>query len=148
MFSGLISFLGGSAFRMIWGEASHFFTAKQDHEQEMEKLRLNAQNDAAAHERNLEVLRLHSTLGLKEVVVRSELDAFNDAVRDIAKPTGVAWVDAWNGSIRPALASIAIIVVVAEIIVGGFILSQWHQELFGAILGLYVADRSLKHRGK
>jgi len=27
-------------------------------------------------------------------------------------------------------------------------MTDWHKELFGAVLGLYVADRSLKHRGK
>jgi len=30
----------------------------------------------------------------------------------------------------------------------GFILSEWDKELVSAILGIYVADRSLGKRGK
>lgn len=31
MFSALFSFLGGSVFRMIWGEVANFVQKKQDH---------------------------------------------------------------------------------------------------------------------
>ena len=42
MISAIISFLGGSVFRMIWGEVSTWVTAKQNHAQELERLRLQA----------------------------------------------------------------------------------------------------------
>jgi hypothetical protein len=38
--------------------------------------------------------------------------------------------------------------VVFEIMRNGFVLSDWDKELVGAILGIYVADRSLSRRGK
>jgi hypothetical protein len=46
------------------------------------------------------------------------------------------------------LATLAISVVIAEIVRNGFTLSEWDRELVGAILGIYVADRSLLKRGK
>lgn len=35
MFSALFSFLGGSVFRMVWGEASAFINKREDHKQEL-----------------------------------------------------------------------------------------------------------------
>lgn len=155
MFGALFSFLGGSAFRMIWGEVSSFFQKKQDHEFELERLRLQGAMEAAQHERNLEALRVQADLGVKVIeaqrdaaVVQVETDAWLAAVKDVGKQTGIKFLDIWNGSVRPLLATLAILVVVGEVIATGFILSAWHKELVAAILGLYVADRSLTKRGK
>lgn len=155
MFGALFSFLGGSAFRMIWGEVSSFFQKKQDHEFELERLRLQGAMDAAQHERNIEALRVQADLGVKVIeaqrdsaVAQIETDAWLAAVRDVGKQTGIKFLDIWNGSVRPLLATLAILIVVAEVVATGFILSEWHKELVAAILGLYVADRSLTKRGK
>ena len=155
MFGALFSFLGGSAFRMIWGEVSSFFQKKQDHEFELERIRLQGAMEAAQHERNLEALRVQADLGVKVIeaqrdaaVVQVETDAWLAAVKDVGKQTGIKFLDIWNGSVRPLLATLAILVVVGEVIATGFILSAWHKELVAAILGLYVADRSLTKRGK
>lgn len=155
MFSALFSFLGGSAFRMIWGEVSSFFQKKQDHQFELERLRLQGAMEAAQHERNLEAMRVQSELGVKVIeaqrdaaVVQLETDAWLAAVKDVGRQTGIKFLDIWNGSVRPLLATLAILVVVAEVVATGFILSDWHKELVAAILGLYVADRSLSKRGK
>lgn len=153
--SALFSFLGGSVFRMVWGEISAFFKAKQEHTQEMERMRLQGDLDAATHARNLEAIKVQAELGVKVIeaqreadVSRIEADAWLEAVRDVGRKTGIKLVDAWNGAIRPGLATIAIVAVVAEIIALGFLLTDWHKELFGAILGVFVADRSLAKRGK
>ena len=155
MFSALFSFLGGSAFRMVWGEVASFFQKKQDHEFELERVRLQGAMEAAQHERNLAALKLQSDLGIKVIeaqrdaaVVQVETDAWLAAVKDVGKQTGIKFLDIWNGSVRPLLATLAILVVVGEVIATGFILSEWHKELVAAILGLYVADRSLTKRGK
>ena len=155
MFSALFSFLGGSAFRMVWGEVASFFEKKQDHEFELERVRLQGAMEAAQHERNLAALKLQSDLGIKVIeaqrdaaVVQVETDAWLAAVKDVGKQTGIKFLDIWNGSVRPLLATLAILVVVGEVVVTGFILSEWHKELVAAILGLYVADRSLTKRGK
>lgn len=153
--SAFLSFLGGSAFRMIWGEASAYFKAKQEHRNELERMKVQGELDAAAHARNLASIRLQADMGIKVIEVqseadisRAEVDAWADAVKAVGRKTGIKIVDIWNGLIRPGLATIAIIAVVAEIAVLGFMLTDWHKELFAAVLGIYVADRSLAKRGK
>lgn len=155
MFGGFISFLGGSAFRMIWGEVSAWLTARQQHQQEIDRLKLQGQLDAEAHTRSLESLKLQSELGIKEIAAKAEaaegqadLDAWVSAVKDVSKGTGIRWVDSWNGAIRPFLASMASAIVIAEFVRNGFTPTPWDLELVGAILGVYVADRSLVNRGK
>lgn len=155
MFSALFSFLGGSAFRMIWGEVASFFQKKQDHEFELERLRLQGAMEAAQHDRNMAAIKLQSDLGIKVIeaqrdaaVSQIETDAWLAAVKDVGRQTGIRFLDIWNGAVRPLLATLAILVVVGEVIATGFILSEWHKELVAAILGLYVADRSLTKRGK
>jgi len=153
--SALFSFLGGSVFRMIWGEASAYFTRKQEHAEEMALLELQEKIEDARHERNVASMQLQHQLGIETIQVqseaaisKSEVDAWSQAVADVGRKTGIKFVDTWNGGIRPLLASMAIVMVFAEIVALGFMMTDWHKELFGAVLGLYVADRSLKHRGK
>lgn len=155
MFGALISFLGGNAFRMIFGEVVSFFTKKQDHALEIERMKLQGELDAAQHARNLEAIRVQNELGVKVIEVQRDADldridanAWAQAVADVGKTTGIKFLDYWNGSVRPLLATLSIGVVVANIIANGFILSDWDRELVGAILGIYVADRSLARRGK
>jgi hypothetical protein len=152
--SALLSFLGGSAFRMIWGEVSAFVTKAQDHKHEKELLTLQQQAEASAHARNLENLKLQSDLGIKKVYVEhqaavdeGELDAWIAASKSTGTNTGVAWIDGWNQSIRPGVATIAIFAMVTEIALLGS-LTDWHKEVFSAALGLFLADRSLTKRGK
>ncbi len=155
MFSALFSFLGGSVFRSIWGEVASYFKAKQDHEYELERIRLQGAMEAAQHERNLAAIRVQAELGVKTIQVqaeadigRIEADAWAAAVKDVGRQTGIKFLDIWNGSVRPLLATLAILIVVAEVIAAGFVLSEWTRELIAAILGIYVADRSLQKRGK
>jgi hypothetical protein len=155
MFSALFSFLGGSAFRMVWGEVASYFQKKQDHEFELERVRLQGAMEAAQHDRNMAAIKLQSDLGIKVIEAQRdaalagvEADAWLAAVKDVGKQTGIKFLDLWNGSVRPLLATLAILVVVGEVVATGFILSEWHKELVAAILGLYVADRSLTKRGK
>ena len=153
--SALISFLGGSAFRMIWGEVSSYFTRKQEHALEMERMKVQGDLEAAQHARNLESIRVQADLGVKTIQVQAEADlartdaaAWADAVAAVGRSTGIKFLDIWNGSVRPLLATIAIAVVLFEIIKNGFALSEWDRELVSAILGIYVADRTLGKRGK
>lgn len=155
MFSGLIAFLGGSAFRMIWGELSAWLTTQQDHRHELERMRLQGDLEAAQHARNLESIRVQAELGVKTIAAQAEADleriageAWGGLVSATTQMTGIWFVDVWNQSIRPLLATLAILVVVAEIVTAGFVMSEWSRELVGAILGIYTADRSLSKRGK
>ena len=155
MISAIISFLGGSVFRMIWGEISTWVTAKQSHAQELERLRLQGELDAAQHSRNLEAIRVHAELGVKEIRVKAEADlsridaeGFYGAARDAMKPTGIWLVDLWNGVIRPLCATIAVAMWVLSLYRAGWTLGPWDQELTAAVLGFFFADRALGKRGK
>lgn len=155
LLSGFLSFVGGSAFRMIWGELSSYFTKRQDHAQELDRLKLQGDLDAAQHARNMEALKVQSDLGIKTIEVQRdaalgqiEATAWGTLVESTTKMTGIWWVDAWNQCIRPLLATFAILMICTEVYAMHFILTDWTRGLVGAALGIYLADRSLKHRGK
>jgi len=155
MFTALFSFLGGSAFRMIWGELSSWLTAKQDHSFEIERMRLQGEMDAASHARNLEALRVQADLGVKTIQVQSEadlalreMDAWGKAVASAVDPSDQSAVGQWVKAIRPAAASIALILWALALYRTGLVMSAWDRELVGAILGFFFADRSLVKSGK
>lgn len=155
MFSALFSFIGGSAFRMVWGEVSAWLNKKLEHQQELDAMRLQAELEAARHERDMARLKLQSDLGIKEIqiagdaaVAKSEADAFLEAMKTANKPTGIAIVDAWNGIIRPSAATISLALWIGNLIQAGFALVEWDRNLVGAILGYFFADRSLAKRAK
>lgn len=155
MFEALISFLGGSVFRMVWGEIASWYNKKLDHEHEMAHLKLQGDLEQAAHERMQASLRLQSELGIKTIeaqrdadVARSEADAFMTAMRDAMKPTGIAWVDTWNGIIRPSAATIALILWVLKLNAQNWMMQEWDLTLAGTVLGFFFASRELAKRGK
>lgn len=153
--SALISFLGGSVFRMIWGEVSSFVTARQEHKYELARMQLQGGLDAAAHDRNMKAITVQAELGVKTIQVQRDADigkvevsAWSDAVSAVGRATGIKWLDIANGTVRPLLAYLSIAVVVVEIAISGWILTDWDRDLVAAILGIYVADRTLGKRGK
>jgi hypothetical protein len=154
MITALISFLGGSAFRMIWGELSAWLTAKQDHSQEMERMRLQAELDAAQHARNLEAQKLQADLSVQVIeaqreadVGRIEADGWLAAVKGTTLATGVQFIDAWNAAIRPGVATWSLVMLT----LGEFAVVQLSENALAvcsAALGIYLADRTLFKRGK
>lgn len=155
MFSALFSFLGGSAFRMLWGEIAAWVSSKQEHSHEIERMRLQAELDAAQHARNLEAQRLQAELGIKEIAVRSEadlalqdLDVWGKAIDNAGKATGFMLVDVWNGIIRPLVATIAVILWVLALNSQGWKMTEWDKEIVGVVFGFFFASRELAKRGK
>jgi len=155
MFAALFSFLGGSVFRMIWGEISSFVNKKQDHAHEIEMMRLQADLDDKAHARTMENLRLQADLNVRQVevqrdaaVAQAEADAFTEAMKNAFKPSGIWWVDAWNGIIRPAAATIVLILWTLKLAQQGFKMEAYDMEISGVVLGFFFADRGLAKRGK
>lgn len=155
MLSALFSFLGGSVFRMIWGEASAYLNKRQDHQHETEMIRLQASLDEAKHARDLEQMKLANELGLKTIevqkdaqIAQAEVDAFSRAIEAAARPTGISWVDAWNGCIRPSYATVALGLWLVKVAVQGFKMDTFDAELLAVVAGFYFADRSLGKRGK
>jgi hypothetical protein len=155
MFEALLSFLGGSFFRTVWGEVSSWYNKKQDHKFELERLKLQTEIDDKAHQRTQEALRLQSELGIKTIeaqavanVATAEADAFGKAIEQAFKPSGWAVVDIWNGVIRPSAATIALALWVLKLNAQSWVMQEWDITLAGTILGFFFADRSLGKRGK
>lgn len=154
MLTGLISFFGGSVFRMIWGEFSHWFTERQNHAQEIERMRLQADLDAAQHTRNLESIKVQADMQVKVIQVQGEsvvseieTQGWLEAIKGTTKPIGIIWVDAWNATIRPGVATWAIVIITASEF-RLITLSEFAASVASAALGIYLADRNLSKRGK
>ena len=154
MITSLLSFLGSNVFRMLWGEVSHWITERQNHKFELERMAAQEGLDAAAHGRNLESMRLQNDLGVKLIQVQSEVDIEKietDAWGYLAKSTsniiGIFWIDAWNQSIRPGLATWSVFMLTVSTF-KFFVLSELVMAICSSVLGLYLADRSLMKRGK
>lgn len=155
MLEALFSFLGGSVFRMIWGEISAWYNKKQDHQFELERMKLQTELDDRAHQRTQEALRLQSELGIRTIEAKSEADvataeadAFAKAMEQAFKPSGYAFVDIWNGIIRPTAATIALVLWVLKLNSQNWLMQDWDITLAGTVLGFFFADRSLGKRGK
>lgn len=155
MISMLVSFLGGSAFRMLWGEIAAWFTDRQEHKHEMERMRLQGELDSAQHARNLDALRVQAELGVKTIEVQAasaisqvDADAFRQAATSISQQSGIWLVDLWNGVIRPLVATVCLTLVILHFWRADWVLDEQGWALCGAALGLYLADRALFKRGK
>jgi hypothetical protein len=154
MIEAILSFLGGSTLRMVWGEVSAYLTRKQDHQHEVERMKLQADLDAGQHARTLQSLKLQSELGVKTIEVQSEgavdqLEAqgWLEAVKATGRATGVRWVDAWNSAIRPGVATWGIVMLTAEAM-RLLVVTDGTASVVYAFLGIFAADRSLGKRGK
>lgn len=155
MISAVLSFLGGSAFRMVWGEVSAWINKKLEHAQEMERLQQQEGFAAAQHARNLEAIKVQADLQVKVIHVQAQsaldqLDAqtFLEGVKATTVRTGVKWVDAWNQVIRPGVATWAILMLTAAEFALITRMSEGTESVCFAALGLYLADRTLAKRGK
>lgn len=139
---------------MIWGEISAWWTARQEHQQELARIEAQERADAAAHQRNMESLRLQHDLGVEVIRVQGEIDTrkieadgWLEAVKSTGRKVGVAWVDAWNAMIRPAVATWAVIMMTGNYM-RLWTLDENGWAVCGAALGIYLADRALFRRGK
>lgn len=155
MITGLLSFLGGNVFRMIFGEVIAFLNKKQDHAQEVERMQLQGQLDAAQHARNLEAITVQANLGVKTIQAQAEAaigqieaEGWLSAVNATAKVIGIAWIDGWNAVIRPGVATWSIIMMTLGELGVIAHLSENTIAVCGVALGIYLADRSLFKRGK
>ena len=155
MLSALFSFLGGSVFRMIWGEVASFVQKKQDHQHEQEMLRLQSELDDKRAERQEKTIQLQHTLGIEQIQIagdvemaKEEYKAFTEAMKAANAKTGIVFVDAWNGCVRPTFATICILIWSLKVWNQGFVADEFDMSLLAPIAGFYFANRELAKRGK
>lgn len=157
--SAILSFLGGSAFRAVWGEVASYFTKRQEAKLEITRMTLQGTLDAAKHDRDMQSIKLQADLGVQTIRVQSDADqakldgeAFREAMIRAAVPTGIKWVDAWNGCIRPAFGTLALYVVLLLCWSADWDATKLQivgvTDVIFSIIGFYFADRTLKKAGK
>jgi hypothetical protein len=153
------AFFGGGAFRLIWGELSSWWTKKQDHAQEIERMELQGKLDAAQHERNLAAQRLQADLGVKVIeaqreaaVGQIEAGGWLEAIKATTVRVGVAWIDGWNAIMRPAIATWGVVMLTiqegARLFGSAFVLSDITLNVACGAIGIFIAARDLQKRGK
>lgn len=155
----ILSFLSGGAFRALWGELSTAFTKRQDHKHEIERMKLQGDLDAKQHERNMTAQRLQVELGHKTIHIQAEADvsrieteAWRGAIERMHQPTGIRWIDGWNGAVRPAWATAALLLWMwyefKHMSVSDWVISAFSLDLIAMVAGFYYASRELSKRGK
>lgn len=149
------TFLGGAAFRMIWGELSSILTKWQDHRFEMDRMEKQEKIDAANHARMLETIDRQTAKQIEIVQAQAESvsrgvedEAWLARVRAVGMQTGIKFIDAWNGVITPLMATIALVLIALQVVKSGLTIDERTWDLLSCALGLYIADRRLQKRGK
>jgi hypothetical protein len=156
MFSGLFSFLGGAAFRWLLGEALGFLKARDERKAEIERLRIEHEQDGDRHRWQQEAIAAQAAQGIR--VIEAQATAAGAAAADAAFLSAVQgvsragersdWIGAWNASIRPALATMGILLLAGNALwPSAVILSPLLLELICAVLGVFVGER-IRARGQ
>lgn len=151
----ILEFLGGAAFRAITGQIVSVWTKYQDHKHEVELLKLQNDIEGARAERQIKQQELAATLQVRTVeiqrdadVMREEAVAFKEAMASAFKPSGIRWVDAWNGVIRPAFATLCMYLWFSALQQQGWTVTEWDKDLISVIVGFFFADRQMRKSGK
>jgi len=147
--TALISFLGSASLRWLLGELLGIVKAREDRRAEIDMLRLQADLERERAERQRLAVADAAAAGVKLVEAQREASASDAAdrmmlagVEAVGRPSGVQWVDSWNGSIRPALASASILLLLGNALFPAHVaLTGLVGEVVCGALGLYVGGR-------
>ena len=147
--TAILSFLGSAVFRWALEKLFGLAERKQDHAQEVERMRVQAEVDAAQHLRNLEMLEIQSRLKLdlireevRGAVEQADAAAFVESIK-AARPTGVPWVDAWQGIIRPLVSTVCVGLWCMSLVERRFVMQEFDLALVGSVIGWHFGTRSL-----
>lgn len=154
MLTGIIAFLGSNIFRLMFGEIMSMIATHQEHKRELDRMNKQEEIDAKAFLRQQDAIKNQHAMGVDLIHVQSEADitkltteAWGQAVKDVGRTTGVWFVDLWNGVIRPAAATWALVMITGDT-AGWWVMGESAWAIAGASLGLYLAARDLFKRGK
>lgn len=146
----ILSFLGGTAFRWLIGELFGWLKARDEHKQEMERMRLQREVEKDRHAQQQEAIAANAAAGIKVIEAKREADAgaaddaaFIAAISNIGKAIDRPdWVGTWNAAVNPLLATVCIILVAANSFVPAQVtLTPILIELIAAVLGVFVGKR-------
>ena len=155
MITGVFSFLGGTAFRWLFGSILDQWNKYQDHKHEVALLTIQHAQDADKHLWQQEAIAAQAAAGVKVIEAQTVAAstaateaAFNLAMQGINEASKRNdWIGAWNAGIRPFLATVAILLLAGESIAPGFIkLTPLFADVACAALGVFVGER-IKAKG-
>ena len=171
MLTTLISLFGGGLGGLLRfvPEIFKLFTEKADREHEYRMTQLQLQIDQARATQQIDLAHVQGDMAVQS----GEMQAYIEAIKGQSAPTGVAWVDALNASVRPVItywwmtllsvyklvmfviASIEIYIALhaaktlAEVIpvLGAFVDKVWTAQdagIISMILGFWFVDRAMR----
>lgn len=152
---GLLSFLGGTAFRWLFGSVLDQWNKYQDHKHEMALLTLQHNQDADRHKWQQEAIRAQAEAGIK--VIEAQTVQASTAAAEAAFNLAVAganaaqerkdWIGGFNALIRPELAQVGILLLVGNSLFPQHVtLTPVVLDVICAALGVFIGER-IKAKG-
>lgn len=152
LLGSLLGLLGSLSPRLI-----QYFEQKQSHAQELEMLKVQGQFQ-------LQMIEAGHTAKLAEISAMTDIRTELAAFAAVNKPTGIKWVDAFNGFMRPFLTLCFFLLYAAVKAAQFFLLAQdggmsaqtvlglWNNEdwaVWAAIITFWFGNRTFnKERGR
>ena len=122
--------------------------AREERNAEIAMLQLQHNLDREREEWRRQSVKEAAEQGVKLVEAQSvaaqyQADAMMlEAIRQIGVPSGIKWLDAWNGGIRPFLATVSILVLVGSVLFPAHVvITGLFGEIVAGVLGSYVGGR-------
>lgn len=151
----ILSLVVGSLTR-LGPELLKLVTAKRDAEHEYRMTELQLKIDQARAAQALDLMRVQGAIAQDA----QELQAIVDAVREQARPSGVAWVDGLSSSVRPVLTYwwCMVLYTAAKIVLvigawpvempalAALLLTDFDRSIVASIIGFWFTDRVLRRR--
>lgn len=153
----LLGLIFGGVFRMM-PELLGVFKAKREAEHEFRMTELQLKIDEARAKHALDLVHAQAEV----VAAAGEMNAWADAIRSQATPSGIGWIDALSSSVRPVLTYWWVIGLYGtakaiQIIVGfdegaslasfvPVLVTEFDRTVIGSILSFWFVDRSLRKR--
>jgi hypothetical protein len=162
MITTLLSLFGGGLGGLLRfvPEIFKLFTEKGDRDHEYRMTQLQLQIDQARATQQIDLTHVQGDMAAQA----GELQAYIEAIKGQAAPTGVAWVDALNASVRPVITywwmSLFTVYKIATIVAAvnawtnldDFLGKLWTAQdagILSLILGFWFVDRAFrKNSGK
>lgn len=153
--TGIISFLAGGAGRWLIGELLGWLKARQERKDELERMRLQLEQDRQRHEWQQQAIQAQAAAGVRVIEAKAVADAasaadaaFLAAVESVGQASQRPdKIGAWNAAIRPLLATVGILLLVGNAVAPAHVvLVPVVMDLILAALGIFVGER-IRQRG-
>lgn len=150
MLGGLFSFLGGAAFRWLFGELITVYKDRAERKHELQMVRHQDWMAEQATKRKIAEYKAAADAGVQIIEAKADADAqrmadeaFNLAIKGVNDASMRSdWIGKFNAFIRPELAQISIMLLVGQALFPNHVtLTPLMVELIAGVLGVFVGER-------